>query len=128
VRDEEVGLPLHAVAQILGYGIGHLRLAGLNFSIGTRRKESVIHSRHPRRRARRYTVHEQRRRFGVDAGKRFTQNTNGIGGPIKGGMPNVRKFQGGQSLAHKTRLFNSALGKFSVVDTLLGIALFTVAN
>jgi hypothetical protein len=43
-------------------------------------------------------------------------------------MPDVRKLQGGQTLGHETRLFNSAFGKFSVVDALLGIALFAVAD
>jgi hypothetical protein len=43
-------------------------------------------------------------------------------------MPDVRKLQRGQTLRHETRLFNSTLGKLSVVDALLGVALFTVAD
>jgi hypothetical protein len=64
----------------------------------------------------------------VDVGKRFAQNTHSIGGAIKRGMPDVRKLQRGQTLRHETRLFNSTLGELSVVDSLLGVALFSVAD
>jgi hypothetical protein len=43
-------------------------------------------------------------------------------------MPDVRKLERRQTLGNETRLLNSALGKFSVVDTLLGVALFPVPD
>jgi len=64
----------------------------------------------------------------VEVRERLPENANGIGGPIEGGMPDVREPQRRQPLRHKTRLFNSTLRQFAVVDTVLGVALFPVTN
>jgi hypothetical protein len=64
----------------------------------------------------------------VQVRERLPENANGIGGPIEGGMPDVRELQICQPLGHQTGLFHATLGEFTVVDALFGIPLLPVAN